>query len=72
MTCDLLEEGDYGLLRERLRALESRQLLDRLRTTATELRNLLRGFLGDRDRIVVAEVGAEWSSRRALTNLGEL
>ena len=77
VTCDLLEDGDYGSLRERLRALDARQLLDRqwaLRTTytATELRNLLRGFLGDRDRIVVTEVGAEWSSRRALANLAEL
>lgn len=35
-------------------------------------RNLLRGFLGDRDRIVVTEVGAEWASRRALANLAEL
>jgi hypothetical protein len=25
-----------------------------------------------RDRIVVTEVGAEWASRRAMTNLGEM
>lgn len=77
ITCDLLEGGDYGSLQERLRALEARQLLERqwaLRTTytASELRNLLRGFLGEQDRIVVTEVGAEWASRRALANLAEL
>ncbi len=77
VTCEFLEEGDYGSFRERLRALEARQLLDRqwaLRTTytAAELRNLLRGFLGDHDRIVVTEVGSEWASRRALVNLADL
>ena len=29
-------------------------------------------FLNDGDRIVVAEVGAEWASRRALENLGKI
>ena len=77
VTCDFVEDGDHRSLRERLRALEARQVLDRqwaLRTTytATELRNLLRGFVGDRDRIVITEVGAEWASRRALANLGEM
>lgn len=77
VTCDFVEDGDHHSLLERLRALEARQVLDRqwaLRTTytATELRNLLRVFLGDRDRIVITEVGAEWASRRALANLGEL
>lgn len=38
--------------------------------TAAELKDELRRFLDDRDRIVVTEVGAEWASRRALANLG--
>lgn len=77
VTCDLTATGDYRSLRERLRSLEARQTMAAqwaLRSTysAAELKELLRGFLDDRDRIVVAEVGAEWASRRALANLGEL
>jgi hypothetical protein len=77
VTCDLTEDADYGSLRERLRALEARQVMESqwaLRSTysAAQLKELLRGFLGKRDRIMVTEVGAEWASRRALANLGEL
>jgi hypothetical protein len=76
VTCDLLQPGDYGSLKERFRTLGARQVLDRqwaLRSTysAGELKDLLRQLVDDRDRIVVAEVGAEWASRRALSNLGD-
>lgn len=76
VTCDLLEAGDYGSLKSRLRTLGGRRLLDRqwaLRSTytAAELKEILRQFVAENDRIVVTEVGAEWSSRHALANLGE-
>ncbi len=76
VTCDLLAAGDYASLKSRLRTLGGRQLLDRqwaLRTTysAAELKEILRQFVDENDRIVVTEVGSEWSSRRALANLGE-
>ena len=77
VTCELTENADYGSLRERLRSLEARQMLQNqwaLRSTysAAEIKTLLREFLGERDRIVVTEVGAEWASRRALVNLADL
>ena len=77
VSCDLLENGDHQSFRERLRSLEARQVLSqqwavRRTYTAAELKNLLRGFLGDRDRIVVTEVGEERASRRALVDLGRI
>jgi hypothetical protein len=77
VTCDLLQQADYASLKARLRTFEARQVLANqwaLRSThsAAELKEILRQFLDDRDRIVVAEIGAERSSRRALCNLGEL
>jgi hypothetical protein len=77
ITCDLVEEGDHRSFRERLRALEARQVLDRqwaVRSThtAAQLKDILRRFLGDRDRIVVAEVGEERASRRALADLARM
>jgi len=77
VTCNLLQAGDYRSLRERLRTLGAKPVLDnqwalRSTYTAAELKELLRQFIDDRDRIVVAEVGAEWASRRALLNLGSL
>jgi hypothetical protein len=77
VTFELLQDADYLSLRERLRTLEAKQILGNqwaLRSvhTATGLKDVLREFLHDGDRIVVAEVGAEWASRRALENLGKL
>jgi hypothetical protein len=77
VTLDMLQPGDYRSLRERLRTLEARQILANqwaLRTmhTAGELKDVLREFLHDGDRIVVAEMGAEWASRRALESLGKV
>lgn len=77
VTFDLLQNGDYSSLRERLRTMEARQTLANqwaLRTvhSAGSLKNLLREFVDDGDRIVVAEVGSEWASRRAMENLGEV
>jgi len=77
VTCDLTQSDDYQSLRARLRALDAQQLLSAqwaLRSTysATELRDLLRGFLHEGDRIVVAEVGQEWASRKAMANLGRV
>ncbi len=77
VTCDLLQQAAYESLKTRLGSLGARQILERqwaLRTTlsAAQLKDELRGFVDSRDRIVVAEVGAEWASRRALVNLGEL
>jgi len=40
--------------------------------TATELKEIFRQLIDERDRIVIAEVGGEWASRRALVNMGRL
>ncbi len=77
VTCDLGQADDYQSFRARLRALDARQLLNsqwalRSTYTATELRDLLRAFLSDSDRLVVTEVGQEWASRKALSNLGKV
>ena len=77
VTCELLQEGDYRSLQEKLRTMDAKQTLGcqwalRSTQTAVELKNELRQFLDGQDRIVVTEVGAEWASRRALANLGEM
>ena len=77
VSCDLLEQGDYASFRARLRTFEARQVLDNqwaLHSTHTagQLKDILRQFLHEGDRIVVTEVGAERASRRALCNLSEL
>ena len=77
ITCNLFQKGDYRSLRERLRTLEAAQVLDnqwalRSTYTAAELKDIFRQLIDDGDRIVIAEVGAEWASRRALVNMGKL
>lgn len=77
VSCDLLDQGDYASFRARLRTFEARQVLDNqwaLHSTYTagQLKDILRQFLHEGDRIVVTEVGAERASRRALCNLSEL
>jgi hypothetical protein len=77
VSCDLLQQGDYASFKSRLRTFEARQVLStqwalHSTYTAAELKDILRQFLHERDRIVVAEVGAERASRRALSNLTEL
>src|SRR5262249_43232323 len=75
VTVELREAGDYASLKERLRTLTAAQVLANqwaLRTTATsaELRDLLKGFVGRNDSVVVTEVGAERASRHAPGQLG--
>ena len=77
VTFELLQPVEYSSLKARLRTLGGKQILGnqwalRSTFTAAELKQILREFLDERDRIVVAEVGAEWASRRALANLGEV
>ncbi len=77
ITCDLVEDGDHRSFHERLRVMEARQVLDRqwaIRSTytAAQLKDLLRSFLGDRDRLVVTEIGEERASRRAMVDLGKV
>jgi hypothetical protein len=77
VTCNFLQSGDYRSLKERLRTLEAKQVLDnqwalRSTYTASELKEIFRQLMDDRDRIVIAEVGAEWASRRALVNMAKL
>ena len=77
VTCDLLHPGDYASFHMRMRTFEARQVLANqwaLRSTHTagELKNILRQFLDENDRIVVSEVGAERASRRALADLTRL
>ena len=66
----------YESLKERLRSLEARQILEsqwvlRSSFTAAELKEIFRQLMDDHDRIVVTEIGGEWASRRALVNLGD-
>ena len=77
VSCDLLQDADYASLRARLRTFESRPVLANQWAlhsthTAAQLKDILKDFLHDGDRIVVTEVGAERASRRALSNLIEL
>ncbi len=77
VTFDFLQAADYESLKARLRTMGGRQLLERQwavrsNSTAVELKRLLKEFVDENDRLVIAEVGAEWASRRALANLGEL
>ena len=77
VTCELLNQGDYASFQARLRTFEARQVLANqwaLSSThsAAQIKEILRRFLDDGDRIVVTEVGAERASRRALCNLMEL
>ena len=77
VTCELLQTGDYASFRARLRTFEANQVLAnqwalRSTHTAAQLKDILRQFLHEGDRIVVTEVGAERASRRALANLKEL
>jgi hypothetical protein len=76
VSCDLMHGEGYASLRERLRSLDARQVLEsqwvlRSSYTAAELKEIFRQLMDDRDRIVVTEIGAEWASRRAMVNLGE-
>jgi len=71
-----MNNAGYESLRERLRSLGARQVLEsqwamRSSFTAVELKEIFRQLMDDRDRILVTEVGGEWASRRALINLGE-
>jgi hypothetical protein len=77
VSCDLLQDADYASLRSRLRTFEARPILANQWAlhstyTAVELKDILKDFLHEGDRIVVAEVGAERASRRALSNLAGL
>ncbi|HEY2015612.1 MAG TPA: hypothetical protein VGH38_19040 [Bryobacteraceae bacterium] len=77
VSCDLLDDGDYSSFQARLRTFEARQVLANQWAlhsthTAAQLKEILRQFLSERDRIVVTEVGAERASRRALCNLSDL
>jgi hypothetical protein len=77
VSCDLLQDGDYASLRARLCTFEARPVLANQWAlhsthTAAQLKDILKHFLHEGDRIVVAEVGAERASRRALSNLTEL
>jgi hypothetical protein len=76
VSCDLNHAGGYESFKERMRSLEARQVMQsqwalRSSLTAAELKEIFRQLIDDRDRILVTEVGGEWSSRRALVNLGE-
>jgi len=73
---DHLRPAEPGRL-QRLRTLDAKQILDnqwalRSTYTAAELKDIVRRLMDERDRIVVAEIGAEWASRRALVNLAKI
>jgi hypothetical protein len=77
VSCDLLHGGDYASFQGRLRTFEAQPVLANqwaLHSThsAAQLKDILRQFLHEGDRIVVAEVGAERASRRALSDLARM
>lgn len=77
VTCELLQDADYASLRSRLRTFEACPVLANQWAlhsthTAAQLKDILKEFIHDGDRIVVTEVGAERASRRALSNLTKL
>jgi hypothetical protein len=78
VSCEFLVAGaDYASLREKLRTLGAVEVLShqwalRSSYTAVQLKDILRAFMDDRDRITVTEVGHERASRRAKTDLCEL
>jgi hypothetical protein len=77
VSCELSQPCDYESFHARLRTFEALPVLANQWAmhsthTAAQLKEILRQFLHDGDRIVVTEVGAERASRRALCNLGEL
>lgn len=77
VSCEFTSGGDYGSFREKLRTLEATEILAqqwalRSRFSAAELKEQLRGYLDERDRITVAEVGEEKASRRAKADLAKL
>ncbi len=77
VSCEFVTSGDYASFREKLRTLEATQILGhqwalRTRFSAAELKEMLRQFLDERDRITVVEAGEERASRRARTDLTRL
>lgn len=77
VSCEFVEGGDYASFKEKLRTLEATEVLGhqwalRTRYSALELKDILRQFLDERDRITVAEVGEERASRRACVDLKQL
>jgi hypothetical protein len=74
---DLLSPGDYASLKARLTTMGAHQILEKVSAVLTaesarEIKQILRGFVDDGDRILVVEVGRDWASRRALFPVGEL
>ena len=77
ISCELADRGDYRSFKERLRTLGATEVMNsqwavRTAHTAAEIRDMLRNFLDDRDRITVAEIGEERASRRAKADLTRL
>lgn len=77
VSCEFVTTGDYASFREKLRTMEATEVLAhqwalRTRYSAGELKEMLRQFLDERDRITVAEVGEERASRRAKADLKRL
>jgi hypothetical protein len=77
VSCEFVTGGDYASFREKLRTMEATQILAhqwalRTRFSAAELKDQLRQYLDEQDRITVAEVGEEKASRRAKADLTRL
>lgn len=77
ISCELYDAGDYRSFKERLRTLGATEVMSsqwavRTAHTAADIKEMLRGFLAENDRITVAEVGEERASRRAKADLTRL
>lgn len=67
----------YESLKTRLTTMGAQQVLDSVwallaSESADQVKRSLRGLMDDGDRLLIAEVGQDWASRRALFRLGDL
>ena len=73
----LRQDAEYTLPMTRLAGLHGTQLLETVwafptKATARQLKDDLRGFLDEHDRILVVEAGSTWASRHAFASLETL
>jgi hypothetical protein len=76
-ACQRLERRSYREFEQKLRELKAVPLMHSIWAAGTdmsaaELKRTLRSALAEYDPILVLEVAADWASRRADHNLGEL
>ena len=77
LTLELVPDDPYPRLQAWLRSMNAQQILVSqwaIRTvhSAQDIKRMVRQRIHDADRVMVAEVGPDWASRRAMTDLRPL